>query len=401
MTNEQILNCAKELEDYTIQCRRTVHTFAETGGNEVKTRAFICKQLEEDGIPYELLEGTGVLGIIDSGKPGPGVVLRADIDALPMKEEPNNLKGPRVCISENPETCHSCGHDAHTAMLLASARALAQHKDTMTGKVFLAFEQGEENGSGIGPMLKALSKYDSEITCCWAIHVLSRLDSGLISIDEGPRMAAGAGIDIKVIGKGGHGSRPDLSINPVFCAAAITTNVATAWANQIPAGETVTLGITQINGGEVGNIFPDTCEIKGSMRYFNHELGVKAVDIFKKVAEHTAAMNNCRVEFGPRMMAFGQPLVNTSKWAKMAQKGISEVLPAGSVVQTEPQYSSESYGMYLSKYSGMMSWVGVGNPEVGAGAIHHNGFFDIDEAALKVGVISTLKYVACVQEEEA
>lgn len=393
--NKTILALSDELEEELIAYRRKLHSIAEISGTEEKTKAFILSVLKEENLAIEEVGPHGVIATLDTGKEGPCIALRADIDALPMPEEPCNLAGPRTCISENPNTCHACGHDAHTAMLLISAKAFCRLKEQLTGKLYFCFEQGEENGFGAPFMLKALE--ERKVDACWAIHVYADLQSGKISVQPGPRFSGVAGVDMTVIGKGGHGSRPDLSINPVFCAAAILTNTATAWVNQISAENPVTLGVTTIQGGGISNIIPDTAQIQGSLRYFDVEEGKKAVRVFKSVAEHTAAMNNCRVEFGERFEALGFPVINNEEKALLAEKALGEILPEGSVARCAPWYASESYSRYLLKYPGVIAFLGIKNEAYGSGAAHHNGFFDVDENVLKTGVIATLKYVAAHQ----
>ncbi|MEG1445748.1 MAG: amidohydrolase [Ruthenibacterium sp.] len=397
LTDQQIKQQAALNKDYVIQCRRTIHRFAEPSGTEVKTSAFVQAELTAASLPFEVVSKTGVLAILDTGRPGPHIALRADIDALPMPEEPNNLAGARVCVSENPKTCHACGHDAHTAMLLGAVKAFVACKDSLVGVLYFCFEEGEENGGGLPGMLAALEKY--QVDTCWTIHVYAGLDSGKICVDAGPRMAGAAGVEIKVIGKGGHGSRPDMAINPVFCAAEILSNVAAAWANQITPGKVVTLGIGSIQGGTTGNVIPDTAEILGSLRFFDMAEGAKGVEIFKSVATHTAAMNKCTVEFSPRFEVLVGSVINDPAYAALAKTGLEEILPENTVSPCEPWYASESFSEYSVKYPCVMAHLGINNPAYGSGAAHHNGFFDVDEDVMQIGLISTLKYVATVANQ--
>lgn len=399
MTNEQIIQQAEQLKDYVVEYRRKIHRIAEVSGTEVKTSALIQGEIEACGLPYEKVGDTGLIATLDTGRPGPHIVLRADIDALPVPEQPNNLAGPRVCVSDNPKTCHACGHDAHSAMLLGAMRALTACKDDVSGVIYFCFEEGEENGRGVPYMIEALSH--RKVDTCWAIHVYAGLESGKICVDAGPRMAGAAGVDITVHGRGGHGSRPDMAINPVFCAASILTNTATAWVNQITAGETVTLGVTSIQGGEAANIIPDDAKIIGSLRFFNNEEGKKAVKVFKSVAEHTAAMNGCTVEFGSNFEVLCGPVINDAQCAALAQQALNEILPAGTVSPCEPWYASESFNIYARTYPSVFAHLGINNPAYGSGAAHHNGFFDVDENVLPIGLMSTLKYVAAYTEQYA
>lgn len=396
MKYEQISNLADGLKDYLIDVRRILHRHPETSGNELWTSAFLQEEVKKLGLPIEMVSRTGFIATLDTGRPGPHIVLRADIDALPVEENKENLKKERVCISENAGCSHACGHDAHMAMLLGSMKLLVADKENQSGVIYFCFEEGEENGCGCMEMLAALDK--RKVDTCWGIHVYAGLEANKICLEAGPRMSGAAETMFDVIGKGGHGSRPDMAINPVFCAAAILTNLGVCWPNQITAGETVTLGITSIQGGDTGNIIPNTASIKGTLRYFNQEEGAKALEIVRTVAEHTAAMNKCSIEYGSHFRLVVPPVVNDETCAKIAKEAAAKVLPEESMVKCEPWYASESFGLYLQKYPGVYAHLGLTNEEYGSGAIHHNDRFDLDESILTTGVKATLAYVKGAQE---
>lgn len=389
---ERIRAEALGLEDFVVETRRRIHTYAETSGKEIKTSALVRAELESRGIPFRPVADTALIATWDTGREGPSIALRADMDALPIRESPNHLAGPRTCLSEQEGTCHACGHDAHTAMLLGSLRGLLNLRDELCGVIHFCFEEGEENGGSALQMVEALRSLKPDTA--WALHVEPSLESGRISAEPGPRMAGSAGIEILVKGKGGHGSRPDLCANPVFTAASIVAAIPGVLKNQLDPEKPVACGITTILGGGTGNVFPDTAEIKGSLRFFDPEEGVKAVSIVKNTAEHTAAINGCAIEYGPRERILGAPLVNEEHCTELARRAISEVLPEGTLAHLERHYSSESFGKYLQIVPGLMAYLGVGNPEAGSGASLHNQFFDVDERALKYGVMSTLAYAA-------
>ena len=396
MTNEEINLLSHENEDYVIACRRKIHQLAELGSQEFETSAFIEAQAKEMGLPVEKVGNTGLILTLDTGIEGAHIALRADIDALPMRENPENLKGARSCVSQNPETCHACGHDAHSAMLLGAAKALSQVKDKLTGVIYFCFEEAEEIGGGVLFMLEALSK--RRVDTCWAIHVYSQLDSGKISLQGGARMAGAAGIQLTFIGRGGHGGRPDLSINPIFCASGFLNQLTSAFENQIDANQRVTLGVTMFKAGTNGNVIPDTAEIGGSMRFFDPAEGEKAVAIVKKTAEHVAAIHNCQVEYGPLMNVLCGPVINDPQLAELASSQLSQLLPEGSVTNCERWYASESYWRWLRKYRGILAFLGINNPQYGSGAAHHNDRFDVDEGVLSLGLAATLKYVLTYSE---
>ncbi len=388
----------ERVKDIVIAHRRKIHAFAEIGGKEFKTHDYICSYIEKLGIPYETVAEAAVIAVLDTGKEGPSIVLRADMDALPLKENPENLKGPRCCMSEQENTCHACGHDAHSAMLLGSMEVLCALRESLCGIVYFCFESGEENGASSRQILEALS--EKKIDTVWALHVYAALESGYIGIRPGPCMTGFGGVDIEVQGRGGHGSRPDLSINPVFTAASIVTNIPGAFVNQLDVEKTVTFGITCIHGGEALNVFPETAQIKGSLRFFDQQEGKKALEIVKKVASHTAAMHNCAVRFGRVMDEVGIPVINSVPHAEAAKKAIRELCGRETVPEDFPLfYASESFSRYCEKYPGVMALLGIKNPSYGSGAEHHNERFDVDEGVMDLGVKATVKYVTSLMEK--
>lgn len=392
-----LINHADDVKQSVIEHRRKIHTFAELGGKEFKTKEYILKIVKRLHLPFEEVTETALIATLDTGKQGPHIVLRADIDALPIKENPQNLCQTRTCISEQENTCHACGHDAHCAMLLGSMEVLCSMKEELNGVIYFCFEAGEEVGTSHRQILEALSK--KRVDTAWAIHVYSALESGKIGICEGPCMAGFAPLQLTIKGKGGHGSRPDLSINPVFAAAAIAANIPGAFVNQLNVEKTVTFGLTSIRGGESFNIFPEEAYISGSMRFFDREEGMKARDIVIKVAEHTAAMHNCQVDYSKMAGEVGIPVINDVACAKLAKKAVKEIYGDEAVPDVfQRWYASESFGKYLQEYPGVLALLGIRNFDYGSGAEHHNERFDVDENVLDMGVKATVNYVVNLME---
>lgn len=350
----------------------------------------ILEAAKKLGLPYEEVPTTSVIVKLDTGRPGKVVALRADIDALPMEEAETNLVGPRTCHSEQPCTCHACGHDAHTAMLLGAMQMLTRLKEKLNGTVLFCFEEGEEPNSGVAALLAALEKYN--VDTCWAIHVYAAPEEGKMCVDPGPRMAGACGIDMTFRGKGGHGSRPDLAVNPVFCGASFLNNLSVAFPQQLTAGKTVTMGITIFQGGEALNVIPETARIAGTFRFFDAEEGKKAQQLAKQTAEHTAAIHNCTVEYDPMMSIIGIPTITDAACSKLASRVLNEVLPIGTVVHCDPWYGGESFRLWLERYPGVFAFLGIKNLSEGFGAEHHNIYFDFNEKVLKTGAVSTVRY---------
>ena len=298
MNTEQIKNAVEKYHNYIVEMRREFHRYPEVSGKEQHTREILVRELEKMGVPYRLLPGTGLIGIMEGGKPGKHRVVRADIDALPITEAKENLKQEKVCISEKPGVCHACGHDAHMAMLLGTMKVLVEMKEELEGTVYCCFEEAEEDITGVAAMMEALQDYP--IDECFALHVYSGLEAGKIDISAGPRMAGTAGIGFYLNGRSGHSSRPDQAINPIIPAAHIITQLNSAFMNQIDAEKTVTLSICMMNGGTADNVIPERVYVGGTARFFDREEGEKAQQIINKITENTAACHNCTVDFQPR-----------------------------------------------------------------------------------------------------
>lgn len=378
---KRLLELGRKYEEAVVGWRRELHRFPELGGQEHRTCALVEAHAKALGLQIIAVGATGRIAVLTTGRPGRTIVLRADLDALPVRENPRNLRFERSVVSENDGFCHACGHDGHTAMLMGAMSILCEIRAELTGRVLFCFESDEESGSGWPLMIPALEEIG--VDKCFAIHVLSSLESGVVNIADGPRMSGMVAVDVTFVGKGGHGSRPDLSVNPVFTAAAALNQLAVAAANQVDANETLTLGITTIDGGRAFNVIPDRARVLGSLRYFKPEVGEKALVMLKSVCEHTAAIHGCTVEYGPMTRVYLAPTVNDPACAELARRAV----PAEWLGESDRWYASETFSKYLEKWPGALGFLGIRNEEKGCGAEHHNEFFDLDESALWRGAV--------------
>lgn len=387
--NQELLKRIKELDPYMRETRGYLHQHPEVSSEEWETRKFLQAEVAKLGLPITDVPRTGFYVTLDTGRPGRTVALRADIDALPIQEQPNNLKGPRKWVSKKDGVSHMCGHDGHMAVLLAAMELLYDLREKLSGKIIFLFEEGEEVGSGIAAMLEAIEPLGIE--AIYGTHLTAFMPTGQICLDGGPRMAGAAVIDLEVVGQSGHGSRPDLSINPVFAGANVLTGLSSAWANQVDVSKTVTLGLTQFHAGAINNIIPETAFIGGSLRYFDVAEGLKAVETLKKVAEKTAEAHNCQIRYLDTMRIATIPVINDDNLAELAQLGAENLFP-GSVVEGVQWYASESFSHYAKVAPSVFAFVGMGNEAVGSGAEHHNDYFDLDEDALSYSLGATVKF---------
>lgn len=392
--NEEILSRVSQYDSYTREVRRHLHLYPEVGGHEVETAKYLKAELAKIG-KFELHDvpgSTGFYAVLDTKRGGKTIGLRTDIDGLPIKESNVNGGGkPKPFVSKNVGFTQGCGHDGHMATLLTSIRILYDLRDCLSGKFVFIFEEGEETNSGIRPMVAALK--DIRFDVIYGNHLLSSVPSGLIYINEGSVTTGMAMISFQVFGKGGHASRPDLALNPIFAAANILTSVSIAWNNQRDITKTVTLGVTQLRAGEAWNVIPDSVYVGGTLRFFDWDAGVRAVELFKNVATDVAHAHGCNVRFTEKMAAQVPPVVNDPQATAVARRLIGELYPGR--VTDDAKYNwwaSETFALYNQLAPTLFTFVGVQNPDLGTTAVHHTAEFDIDEDALQYAIGTMVKF---------
>ncbi|UUX33788.1 M20 metallopeptidase family protein [Fundicoccus culcitae] len=393
--NETILALLDQYNEEAIEVRHYLHRHPELSSKEFETSKYLKAFMTNLGYEIEAVEpdeisaGTGFTATLDTGRPGKTIGLRADIDALPVQETERNLANERIVRSENDGVMHACGHDGHMTTLLYAAKILKQLEDKLSGKVIFIFEEAEETNDGLPAMLRHLE--GRGIDAIYGNHLAAFLESGKVSADPGPVMAAAAVINFEVVGKGGHGSRPDLAVNPLFAGVDILNSINIAWNNQINVEETVTLGLTQFHVGELHNVFADRAKIGGTLRYFNVEEGTKAYNTLMKVANGVAAVHNCTIVEAPSAGPATIPVINDEALAAQVKSGVEELFP-GHLAENVKWYASESFSHFSKIAPSVFSFIGTKNEELGSGAEHHNEYFDIDDASLRYGIGTMVKF---------
>ncbi len=386
--NIDITALAKKNAAYAIAMRRELHKWPEGSGEEVETRKILVRELEAMGVPYELVKGTGVLAVVEGGKPGKTHALRCDMDGLPVQENKMNLCCEKTVLSERDGYSHSCGHDAHMGMMLATIKSLLEVKDELEGRIVCCFEEGEELNTGVFAMIEALKKYEPEDVL--ALHTYAMLDSGYINIAAGPRMSGISMFHVKFHGKGGHSSRPDLANNPIIAAVKTIDMYESCFLNRLSPEQTVVLGVCMFHSGTQNNAFPDDAEIEGSVRYFNEEEGAKGFAMTGSIAESVAANYGVSVEFMPKHRRYNPPVVNDKELANRVTDSVARNIGSEYIKECDAWYASECFPHYGKYWPVSMGFLGIRNEAKGCGAGHHNGQFDIDEDALWLGVAAEL-----------
>ena len=369
---------AKEQESYVIQCRHYLHSHPELSTKEVNTTRFIKEELEKMGVEVHEFEGiTGCVGTIKGDKPGKTVMLRADIDALPITENP----GKSYC-SLNPGVMHACGHDCHTSMLLGAAKILSAHRDEIHGTVKLIFQMAEEIGRKSEEYVKrgALERVDA----IFGMHIWSAVPAGKVNFESGERMACSDRFTIKIHGKSSHGSAPHEGKDAIIAGAAAIQALQTipSRINNPFNALVVTVGI--FNGGTKENIIADQAELTGTVRAFNREFRNSMPEVIKSVVEPVVKGYGCSAEvdyyFGP------SPLINDHEdLVQIARGAASKEMGEDALIPLKKMTGAEDFSVYMETVPGVFGYLGCRNEEKGIIAAHHHPAFDVDEDVLYHG----------------
>ena len=370
--------------------RRDIHAHPELCFEEVRTADVIAKALTEWGIPiHRGLGKTGVVGIVKNGTSNRAVGLRADIDALPMTEH-NQF----AHASTHPGKMHACGHDGHTAMLLAAARHLARHRN-FDGTVYLIFQPAEEGGGGAREMMKdgLFEKFPMEAV--FGAHNWPGMAVGQFALKSGGVMASSNEFRIVIRGKGSHAALPHNGIDPVPIACQMVQGFQTIITRNRRPVDPGVISVTMIHAGEATNVVPDSCELQGTVRTFTFELLDLIEQRMKAVAEHTCAAFGATCEF--EFTRNYPPTINHAKETEFARRVLGTVVGAQNVVEFEPTMGAEDFSFFLQAKPGCYFMIGNGDGahrEGGHGlgpCMLHNPSYDFNDELIPLGATAWVR----------
>lgn len=374
------LSEAKEYFSYTQGLRRDFHAHPELGFQEVRTAGIVADELRKLGI--EITTGvaeTGVIGIIEGNGPGPVVLLRFDMDALPIEEETN-----APYQSENPGVMHACGHDGHTSIGLTVAKILHKYQDQWKGTVKLVFQPAEEGMGGAKRMVEEGVLENPRPDFSLGMHVWNDIPVGQIAAAPGPIMAQADLMTIKIRGKGAHGASPHLGADPILAASQVVSAAQSVVARNVNPMETAVISITSIHGGTTFNVIPETVEMKGTIRTFLPEVREVVVSRFSELVNKVAEGMGCTAELNIEQVTLA--VRNDERLAALVAETLPEVLPEVSYLPELRTMGSEDMAFLMDDVPGCFVFVGSQNKEKGLDYGHHHPKFDIDEEALVHGV---------------
>ena len=395
-----ILELARHEKNLVVGLRRYFHENPELSQKEFKTMDFIEKKLNGWGIETVRIPHGGIFGVLDSGKPGWTMLMRADIDALPIDEDSCNLKGKKICVSKNAGVMHACGHDGHMAMLLTEAKILAEHKEEWEGKIILMFEEAEEMGErGIAPLLRYLRDNRIHVDACFGTHVKWDLSAGKVGILYGSVMAGAYFFRVKIHGKSGHGSRPDMAHSPIECFVTIANELRAYRMRAVAPEQSLTYSVGCVNAGSKANIIPSELSFAGTMRCTDNENGKAFRNFFLRTCTRVAEEYGCTAEFTEDQ--YLPVTFNNKELVDMARRAVVTQLGEDALDADCPMWmASETFAALQNIYPSVLFFTGIQSDKVGSGAPHHTPEFDLDEDGLEAGVGAALAYILTGLEEK-
>ncbi len=371
---------ARALFEHTRSLRRDFHMHPELGFNEFRTAGVVARELNALGLEVTTgIAKTGVVALLEGGKPGPVIMLRFDMDALPIQEETG-----AVYASQNPGVMHACGHDGHTAVGLTVARILAAQRQSLPGAIKFVFQPAEEGMGGADTMVAEGVLENPQPQMCLGLHLWNNQPLGWFGIAPGPEMAASEIFSLVVRGKGGHGALPNLAVDPVVASAHIVTALQSIVARNVSPLQTAVVTVATIHGGEAHNVIPDTVRLTGTIRTFDASVRQVVLRRFNEVIQQTAAALDCQVEIDVRSLT--QAVVNDPVVTRVVHQAAQDLFPEATLDNHFSTMGSEDMASYMQNIPGCFFFIGSANSAKGFDAPHHHPRFDVDEQALPVAV---------------
>ncbi|HSN59207.1 MAG TPA: amidohydrolase [Clostridiaceae bacterium] len=370
---------AEEIKDLLIEYRRDFHRNPELGFEEHRTSDTIKEFLDNEGIEYFETAGTGICALI-KGKEGRTVAIRADMDALPIQDM-------KTCeySSRNAGKMHACGHDAHTAILMGAAKILNGMKDSLVGNVVLLFEPAEETTGGARIMIKEGVLEKPYVEAVIGLHVDENIDSGMVGVKKGVVNAASNPFTIRIKGKGGHGARPEATVDPVVIASSVVMNLQTIVSRELTPTVPAVLTIGTINGGTAQNIIPEEVVLSGIIRTMTTEHREYVKMRLREIAEGVtlSLRGTCQVDIEESYPC----LYNDDGMLELLKESAGEQLGEENVIDlSDPSLGVESFAYFSMERPSVFYFLGCRNEDKGITHPAHSNKFDIDEDCLAAGV---------------
>lgn len=378
------------LQPQIVEWRRWLHQHPELGFKEQLTAEFIAQKLQEWGIKHQTgIAQTGIVAIIDGDRQGPVLGIRADMDALPIQEE-NEVP----YRSQHEGRMHACGHDGHTAIALATAHYLANHRNTFAGTVKMIFQPAEEGPGGAKPTIEAGVLENPRVNAIIGLHLWNNLPLGTVGVRPGAMMAASESFRCTIYGKGGHGAMPHQTVDSILVASQVVQALQTIVARNVNPLDSAVVTVGQFHAGTAFNVIADSAEISGTVRYFNPELGEKIPKWIDRMIAGVCDSHGATYELN--YWRLYPPVINDPAIADLVRSVAANVVetPAGIVPECQTM-GGEDMSFFLQQVPGCYFFLGSANLSQNLAYPHHHPRFDFDETALSMGVEI---FVRCVEQ---
>lgn len=381
MGKPDFMALAQAMRDDLVARRRDFHRYPELAFEEVRTSGIVAQTLNDLGLEVQTGVGkTGVVGILEGEKDGPTVLIRADMDALPVQEA-----NETDYISTIPGKMHACGHDGHTAIALGVAQLLTQHRQSLAGRVKFVFQPAEELGAGAKTMIEDGVLQNPKPDVSLGLHLWNGLPVGQFGVASGSIMAAVSDFFVTVRGKGGHGGIPQSTADPVVCAAQIILGLQSIVSRNVAPEDQAVVSCTQVHAGTANNVIPDEAKLSGTFRTFTLEVRDLVAQRIHEIAEHIAASMHCTATV--TTAHYTVPVINHPDVTQRVRQVLQGFGYDDAALIDERSTVGEDVGEFMNEHvPGMFVLVGSANAAKGLDYAHHHPRFDIDEDALPLGV---------------
>ena len=395
MTAENNIFTDKGLEEEIREIRRHLHQYPGLSEHEEESAAYLAEKLEQWGIPYEMvLDGTGIVAVLQGDSEGPVVGLRADIDALPVQEETGLPYASKI-----PGVMHACGHDAHAAILMGVAKVLSGMSCRLKGTVKFFFQPAEESVGGAQRMIDAGCLENPHVDYVLGLHVAPEYETGQVGIRYGKMYAASDMIDITVRGKGAHGAQPEAGVDSIMAAAAILNGIQPVISRNVAPTDSAVCSIGKIHGGTVRNQIADCVEMSGIIRTLDPKTRIEVRNRIQVTAEGIGQVMGAEVYFHVTE-SYG-PLINDDAVTAAVERNAKELLGGENVFREEvPELGCEDFSYFAAARPACYFHLGCSSSEAAPDQrpVLHNSCFQIDEHCMMTGVALQVKNVLALLE---
>ena len=366
----------ENIRDEVIKIRRDIHQHPEIGFQETLTAALVADYLTQLGMDVKTgVAKTGVVGLLRGATAGKTLLLRADMDALPIQE-----KSEKPYKSVFDGTMHACGHDGHVAMLLGAAKILSAHPGDFKGNIKFAFQPGEEGYAGARSMIEEGLLDNPSVDAAFALHLTTLLPTAHVSLRSGPMMASADSFNLTIKGASGHAANLNMGTDAIQTAAEIITTFPRITAKEIPANKAIIIHVGTISGGDARNIIAERVKMEGTVRALDSDLQRQIPGKMERIIDGITKASGADYVFEYRE---SYPVLNNDKdMTERVKTTCGRILGPEKVIEMSPNMGAEDMAFVLNQVPGCFFFIGAGNEEKGITAPNHSSKFDIDEEAL-------------------